>query len=91
MGGARPIPATSFDDNGELDEKHIFCSQCLEPESYEVRRAGAKTTAVPYLSSAQHMAQERMVHVSMMYWADGPSKMCASSRGGSKPCLCVVL
>ena len=52
VGGARPIPATNFDDNGELDEKHIFCSQCLEPESYEVRTAGAMTTALPLISPA---------------------------------------
>lgn len=35
-GGDKAIALQHFDEDGEIEERHIFCSKCLEPESYEV-------------------------------------------------------
>lgn len=34
-GGDRAIPEEHIDEDGEIDEKHIFCGRCHDPESYE--------------------------------------------------------
>ncbi len=38
-GGDRAIPPEHIDEDGEIDEAHIFCGHCHDPESYEVRSA----------------------------------------------------
>ena len=35
--GAVPLPEDAFDENGEIDEAHIFCSICRSGESTDVR------------------------------------------------------
>lgn len=38
--GDMPIPAELFDEDGELDLDHIFCSKCRGNESDEVEGLG---------------------------------------------------
>ena len=35
-GGDRQILARHFDEDGEIDQKWIFCAKCRDQESYEV-------------------------------------------------------
>lgn len=35
-GGDRQILARHFDEDGEIDQKWIFCAKCTDRESYEV-------------------------------------------------------
>ena len=35
-GGDRQILARHFDEDGEIDQKWIFCAKCKDQESYEV-------------------------------------------------------
>ena len=35
-GGDRQILARHFDEDGEIDQKWIFCAKCADKESYEV-------------------------------------------------------
>ena len=35
-GGDRQILARHFDEDGEIDQKWIFCANCSDQESYEV-------------------------------------------------------
>ncbi len=47
--GDRQILARHFDEDGEIDQKWIFCAKCCEAESYEVDHKLALAT----MSSAE--------------------------------------
>ena len=47
-GGDRPILARHFDEDGEIDQKWIFCAKCKDQESYEVPSSFSLGIGIPH-------------------------------------------
>lgn len=63
-GGDRQILARHFDEDGEIDQKWIFCAKCKDQESYEVSSSCSLSLRILH----RHKIPGWTVHGVSFYW-----------------------